>query len=159
MSDTKAVLRKLLSDHVGADNGITQAQLKDALGMGKSTLRSEIRRLREERQIPIANQRDGYYIIQDRDELQDYIAHINSEIESKRQTIEHTTDAFAGFDPSDVDVSPPDDDPQEATTTCHNCGETVPKSDWRYPADHDDPCCRQCYGQWLMNGKSFEGDA
>jgi len=162
MTDTKAVLRKLLSDHVGKGNGITQSQLADAVGENTSTVRSELRRLREERQIPIANQRDGYYIIDSKDELQDFIAHINGEIQSKRNTIEHTLTAFNEFDADDVDVSDDDtedDEPQEPTYECHNCGRQIAQSDRRYAEGHDKPCCPSCHGSFLMNGKSFEGDA
>lgn len=126
MTDTKAVLRKLLSDHVGKENAITQSQLADATGINPSTLRSELRRLREERNIPIANQRQGYYVIASEEEKRDYIAHINREIESKKRTIEHTLEACDGFDPDDVDIYPR---PQEPTTACEECGTEVPEGD------------------------------
>lgn len=125
-TDTKAVLRKLLSDHVGEHNAITQSQLADATGINPSTLRSELRRLREERNIPIANQRQGYYVIATEEEKRDYIAHINQEIESKKRTIEHTLEACDGFDPDDVDMHPR---PQEPTTPCEECGTEVPEAD------------------------------
>jgi len=126
MSDTKSVLRKLLSDHVGEHNAITQSQLADATGINPSTLRSELRRLREERNIPIANQRQGYYVIADRAELEDYIGHINEEIASKKRTIEHTLEAYETFDADDVDINPR---PQEPTTACEECGTEVPDDD------------------------------
>jgi len=143
-TDTKAVLRKLLSDHVGENNAVTQKQLSKATGVNPSTLRSELRRLREERQIPIANQRQGYYIIRDREELQDYVGHINEEIQSKRRTIEHTLDAFEDFDPGDVDVSDPteNDNPEvvEQTYPCAECGEEIPRDDVMYWESR--PLCR-----------------
>jgi len=126
MTDTKAVLRKLLSDHVGEHNAITQSQLADATGINPSTLRSELRRLREERNIPIANQRQGYYVIADREELEEYIGHINEEIASKKRTIEHTLEAYETFDRDDMDINPR---PQEPTTACEECGTEVPDDD------------------------------
>jgi len=125
-TDTKAVLRKLLSDHVGEHNAITQSQLADATGINPSTLRSELRRLREERNIPIANQRQGYYVIADREEFEDYIGHINEEIASKKRTIEYTKEAYETFDPDEVDFTPR---PEEPTTPCDECGTEVPEDD------------------------------
>jgi len=132
---TKAVLRKLLQDHVGESNAITQQQLADATGTNPSTLRSELRRLREERRIPIANQRQGYYVIGDRDELQAFIGHINEEIESKKRTIEHTLEAFEEFDGDD-------ELPDDTEGGCERCGQPI-KGDpflW-YSAE----LCRECY--------------
>lgn len=143
-TDTKAVLRKLLSDHVGEKNGITQNQLSEATGINTSTLRSILRRLREERNIPIGNIRNGYYIIEDREELQEFIAHKNREIESNRQTIEDTLTAFEDFDADDVDVSDPteDENPEviEQTYPCAECGEEIPRDDVMYW--ESDPLCR-----------------
>jgi len=137
MTDTKAVLRKLLSDHVGESNAITQQQLSEATGVNTSTLRSELRRLREERRIPIANQRDGYYIIQSKEELQDYIGHINQEIQSKKNTIEHTTEAFAEFDREEAKPEPVDGD-------CEKCGGTIKGDPWEW---YSIELCRECYDE------------
>jgi DNA-binding transcriptional regulator YhcF (GntR family) len=158
MSDTKAVLRKLLTDHVGESNAVTQSQLAGATGVNPSTLRSELRRLREERNIPIANQRDGYYVVESREELMDFVGHINSEIESKKQTIEHTLEAFEEFDRENVDIDPDaDPEPQAPTYECADCGRDVPRSDVKYPRSgpyEDDPLCSACYGEQLMEGQA-----
>lgn len=154
-TDTKAVVRKLLEDHQGKHNAITQQQLADATGVTPSTLRSELRRLREERGIPIGNLRDGYFIIQSKAELQEYIGHINREIDSKRQTIKHTTEAWESFDGDTT----PDTDEEAPTVECDNCGDSVTQAERRYPEGHDDPVCKSCYGQFLMGGKSFGGNA
>jgi len=170
---TQAVLEKLLTDHIGRENSITQTQLAEALGVNPSTLRSELRRLREQRELPIGNLRDGYFVIGDREELQEFVGHINQEIESKRKTIEHTTEAFASFDATTVDIptgtgddagtdadsdeSTEPAEPAEPTYECDHCGGEMVASDRRYPDQQDEPVCRQCFGQWLMNGKSFDG--
>jgi len=143
---TKQVLRKLMQDHVGRENAITQSQLADALGINPSTLRSELRRLREERQIPIGNQRDGYYIIGDREELQEYVGHINSEIESKRRTIEHTLEAFKAFDRNDHQV--PDD-----TIACEKCGSPVDGDPWLWFSRE---LCKECYDDRPASSDKFE---
>jgi len=144
MSDTKKVLRKLLRDHQGEGNSITQAQLSDATGVNTSTLRSEIRRLREERNIPIANKRNGYYIIESEQELQDFVAHKNQEIESKRQTIEDTLEAWSGFEPDEIEIQDPteDDNPEvvEQTYPCAECGTELPRDDVMYWESK--PLCR-----------------
>jgi biotin operon repressor len=147
-----------MQDHVGESNAITQAQLADALGMNKSTLRSELRRLREERQIPIANMRNGYYLIRDKEELQEFVGHINSEIESKKQTIKHTTEAFAEFDHESMEL--PEQEPQEPvepTYDCAKCEGEVPKSDAKWPKSgpyEDMVVCPHCYGGLVMEGQA-----
>lgn len=163
MSDTKAVLRKLLSDHVGESNAVTQKELATATGVNTSTLRSEIRRLREERNIPIGNLRDGYYIIGDREELQNFIGHKNEEIQSKRKTIEDTLEAFEEFDPDDVAVDPKpepeDDEPEvkEKSYPCAKCGDDVPRSESKWPKDgpyEDEVVCKSCYGGLVRAGQA-----
>lgn len=148
MSDTKKVLRKLLQDHVGKHNGITQSKLANALDMNTSSLRSELRRLREEQNIPIGNLRSGYFVIQDKDELSEYVAHINGEIQSKRDTIEYTLEAWEGFDQEEIEVEP-ESEVIEQTYPCSECGEETPKSEVYYP--DDEPMCKTCHGKQLMN--------
>jgi DNA-binding transcriptional regulator YhcF (GntR family) len=153
-TDTKAVLRKLLQDHVGESNAITQSQLAGATGVNPSTLRSELRRLREERHIPIANQREGYYVIGDREELQDYIGHINREIESKRQTIKHTLAAFEEFDRDD-ELDAEDGD------GCERCGARIDGDPYKW---FSVDLCQQCYqdkppssddfDEWVLEGSA-----
>jgi transcriptional regulator with XRE-family HTH domain len=158
MTDTKKVLRKLLSDHVGESNSITQAQLAEATGINTSTLRSELRRIREERNIPLANQRNGYYVIGDREELQEYIGHINSEIESKRNTIEHTVEAFSEFDTDEIEINGNEDqEPQEKTYPCEQCGRDVPRSKVKYPKGGEmdgKPLCSTHFGRLVMDGEA-----
>lgn len=163
MSDTKTVLRKLLQDHVGESNAVTQKQLSKATGVNTSTLRSEIRRLREERNIPIGNLRDGYYVIADKAELSNFIGHKNEEIQSKRKTIEDTLEAFEEFDADNVDVEPTDDsdepDIQEKTYHCQyeDCGKEVPRSEVKYPKDgpyEGQPLCNPHYGSLVIDGQA-----
>jgi len=151
-SRTQAVLRTLLADHVGEHNAVTQAQLAEATGVNPSTLRSELRRLREQRGIPIGNQRDGYYVISDKEELQQFVGHLNSEIESKKRTIEHTLEAFEQFDrealtDGGVEAAVP-------TYECNECGAATERDDAKYPKalDADGPLCQRCYGRALTNG-------
>lgn len=153
MSDTKKVLRTLLQDHIGQHNAVTQGQLAEATGLNPSTLRSELRRLREERQIPIANLRDGYFVVADKSELREFIGHINSEIESKRRTIEHTREAFEEFDAGDIDVDP-EPEVVENTYECSKCDREMPRDETRWPKQgefEDRPVCKSCFGRLLMS--------
>lgn len=150
---SKDLLAHLLENHAGKHNAITQAKLAKKMDMNTSTLRSELRRLREERNIPIGNLRDGYFIIQDEEELQDYIGHVNGEIQSKKNTIEHTLEAFKSFD-GDVSAIEDSTDPKEPEYTCAKCGGNVRKSNRKYPKQgqyEDNVLCKSCFGKGLMN--------
>jgi len=151
MSDTKKVLRTLLQDHVGQSNAVTQAQLAEATDLNPSTLRSELRRLREERNIPIANLRDGYFVVSDKTELQEYIGHINEEIQSKKNTIEHTLEAWQEFDQDNIDVDP-EPEVVENTYECRKCDREMARDRTRWPkqgAYENKPLCLFCYGNLL----------
>ena len=132
--NTKRVLEKLLEDHTGRHNAVTQSKLAEALGLNPSTLRSELRRLREERNIPIGNLRDGYFVIQSKDELHEYVGHINSEIESKRKTIEHTLEAWE----SNGDLAESDD----ADGGCEACGGPIDGDPWLWFSYE---LCQECH--------------
>jgi len=158
MSDTtQAVLEKLISDHVGQEHGISAAKLADAVGENTSTVRSEIRRLREQRQIPIGNLRDGYFLIDTKADLSTFVAHVNSEIESKRATIQHTHEAWESYDgelSTDGDDSP---DVVEQTYECAKCGTSVPRSSAKWPKDgpyEDQVLCKRDYGSLVMDGQA-----
>jgi len=159
----QAVLQKLLQDHVGRDNSITQAQLSDALGISASKVRDEIAALRERETLPIGNiGKSGYFIIDTKDELSDYIAQQNREIQTRRERIEHVHSAFADFD-GEVATDEPDgsQEVQEPTYECRYCGKDVAKSDVRRPKAGEwdgKVLCKNDYGRWLMNGKSLNGE-
>lgn len=152
---TKKVLRHLLQDHKGQRNAITQGKLAKKMDMDVSTLRSELRRLREERDIPIGNLRDGYFVIQSKDELEDQISHINREIQSKRERIEDTLEAFEQFDGENIDVEgETDSEPKQPTYECAKCDSEVPREHARHPRQgeyEDQVLCKSCYGRVLMN--------
>jgi len=161
--DTKQIIQKLLQDHVGEGNGITQAQLKDALGLSETAVRDEIAALRERDEPPcIGNFGNGYFVIASEDSLQDFIAQQNREIQTRRERIEHVHSAFTDFD-GEVATDEPDDsqEVQEPTYECRYCGKDVAKSDVRRPKAGEwdgKVLCKQHYGRWLMNGKSLDGE-
>lgn len=153
MSNTKKVLRTLLQEHVGQNNAVTQNQLAEATNLNTSTLRSELRRLREERNIPIANLRDGYFIVATKSELQEYIGHINEEIQSKKNTIEHTLDAWEEFDQENIEVDP-ESEVVENTYNCQmdGCNREMSRDRTKWPKQGDyenQPLCFFCYGDLL----------
>lgn len=159
---TQAVLRALLSDHVGQENAVTQSQLAEATGINPSTLRSELRRLRDEREIPIGNLREGYFVIANEEEKREFVGHINSEIQSKRRTIEATVEAFGDFDPDDIDVSgsdDSDDEPKEQTYLCSfdGCDREITRDQARWPKKgpyKDQVVCPTHHGDLVRRGKA-----
>lgn len=158
MSQAKKVLRKLLQDHVGSNHAITQSELANATGLNPSTLRSELRRLREERNIPIANLRNGYFVISDKEELSDFVGHINKEIQSKRNTIEHTTEAYAEFDKEEIEIDPePETNEQTYSCSVEGCSTSMTRERTMWPKDGqyaDQTVCKNCYGDLVMNGEA-----
>jgi len=156
MTDTKQLLEHLIQEHTGKHNAITQSKLAKTIEMNPSTLRSEMRRLREERNIPIGNIRSGYYIIATKDELQEFVAHKNKEIESNKKTIEDTLEAFDEFDGEiDTQDDGSDSEVEEPTYECSKCGTDMTRDDTRWPKSgkyEDQTVCARCYGSLLMEG-------
>jgi hypothetical protein len=155
---TQAVLEKLISDHVGSDNGISASKLADAVGENTSTVRSEIRRLREQRQIPIGNLRAGYFLIDSKDDLSAFVGHINSEIQSKRATLKHTHEAWETYD-GDLETDSSDDTPEvvKQTYECAKCGTSVPRDSAKWPKDgpyKEQVLCKRDYGDLVIEGQA-----
>jgi len=155
MTDNQDLLEHLIQEHTGRRNAVTQSKLAKSLDIPESTLRSELRRLREERNIPIGNMRDGYFVISDKEELQEFVGHINSEIQSKKNTIEHTLEAFEEFD-GDLPDTEDESDVQTPGYDCNKCDrEDIPRDEVRWPKNgdyEDQPVCKMCYGGLLMEG-------
>jgi len=156
---TQKVLETLIEDHKGQGNGISANNLADAVNENTSTVRSEIRRLREQRNIPIGNLRNGYFLIVSEDGFRDYIGHINDEIQSKRDTIEHTKEAWESYD-GDLEADSDDDDTpdvREPTYECAKCGKDVARDDARWPKDgeyEDHVLCMRHYGELVVKGQA-----
>ena len=86
MSDdeVKEQVKELILDHQGADDPITSREINeqvelDAVGSFPST-RSVIRELVLEDTVPIAASSNGYYVIQDQDELEHYVENLENRV-------------------------------------------------------------------------------
>lgn len=80
----KDQVKELLLDHEGSDNPITSREINeeinlDNIGSFPST-RAVIRELVLEDQLPIAATSQGYFIIQDEDELSEYVDQLESRV-------------------------------------------------------------------------------
>lgn len=80
----KDQVKELLLDHEGADNPITSREINeeinlDNIGSFPST-RAVIRELVLEDQLPIAATSQGYFIIQDENELSEYVNQLESRV-------------------------------------------------------------------------------
>lgn len=152
-TDTKAVLRKFLSDHQGHHNAVTESTLSDMLGLTESTLRSEIARLRDEGNVPIQNFRDGegYFIPSSEDEFREQIGKWNEEVREKRRRIESHIETWDVWEP-DVEVDG-GSEILEPEYDCNGCDGTVKQSEAKYPKDGntEGPLCAQCYGNLVMD--------
>jgi len=160
MSDTKAVLRKLLADHVGHSNAITQSQLLEATGVqSDSTLRTIIEELRDERNIPICNYRDGkgYFVAANEEEFRQQIGKLNKRKQTTVRRIESIRDAWNAYDPDDIEIEP-ETEVQEQTYPCSDCGNVTPKSNCYWPKDGEHagtgPYCQSCFGELVIAGEA-----
>lgn len=87
MSDEEAVkerVKDLLLDHRGADDPITSREINDeveldSIGSFPST-RAVIREIVLVDHIPIAGSSQGYYVIQDEDELHEYVENLEQRV-------------------------------------------------------------------------------
>jgi len=131
---TQAVLKKLLADHVGHSNAVTENQLAEALDMNKSTLRSEIERLRDSQDIPIQNFRDGngYFLPCSEQEFRDQIARWNKKKQEVVRRIETHKEAWERWDESGVDI--PEGD-------CAKCGGEIQGDPWLW---YSEELCKEC---------------
>jgi hypothetical protein len=77
-------VKALLLEHRGKDNPITSREINeevdvDNIGSFPST-RALIRDLVMEDRIPVAGSSQGYYVIEDEEELEDYIENLESRV-------------------------------------------------------------------------------
>lgn len=82
--DVRERVKDLLLEHQGKDDAITSREINDevdldSIGSFPST-RAVVRDIIMEDQIPIAGGSQGYYVIQDEDELRDYIDQLESRV-------------------------------------------------------------------------------
>jgi hypothetical protein len=77
-------VKELLLDHRGANDPITSREINDEVGLDNvgsfPSTRAVIREIVMEDQIPVAGGSNGYYVIEQEDELQDYIERLEGRV-------------------------------------------------------------------------------
>jgi len=93
---SRARVRAALERHaVGRENALSGTALSDLTPLKATTVRDIIAELRDDPNgPPIGNCADGYYVIADVEELQTHIESVKAEIQTKRDRLEATVQAF-----------------------------------------------------------------
>lgn len=91
----RVVERALEAGHVGRENAVHGSELASFVPIKATTVRDCIADLRDDPDgPPIANCADGYYIIDTREEFEQYVGAVNAEIQTKRDRLEATIEAY-----------------------------------------------------------------
>lgn len=82
----KERVKRILREHEGADNGISSREINEQLGIDSigsfPNIRSVMRKLVLEEELPVASNSKGYYLIQDDQELEEYVESLESRAEA-----------------------------------------------------------------------------
>lgn len=77
-------VKELLLDHKGADDPITSREINDEVGLDSvgsfPSTRAVIREIVLEDQIPIAGSSNGYYVLEEEEELEAYLDNLENRI-------------------------------------------------------------------------------
>lgn len=91
----RVVARALTTGHVGKENAVHGSQLAMYVPVKETTVRDVIAELRDDPAgPPIGTCPGGYYVIASVDELDEHVANIHEEIETKRERLRATVEAF-----------------------------------------------------------------
>lgn len=89
------VRRRLETQCVGRENAMHGTELAELVPIEYTTVRDVIAELRDDPEgPPIGNCGDGYYVINDTDELADWIAGMKDTIATKEERLEANVQAF-----------------------------------------------------------------
>lgn len=89
------IMRALTAGHQGRGNAIPASRLAEFVPPAETTVRDIIAELRDDPEgPPIGNCADGYYVIADPAELEEYIAGVRDEIATKRERLEANVESF-----------------------------------------------------------------
>lgn len=93
---SRARVRAALERHaIGRDNAIHGTALADLTPLRATTVRDIIAELRDDPQgPPIGNCADGYYVIDDPDQLAEYVKNVKETIQTKRERMQANVKAF-----------------------------------------------------------------
>jgi len=90
-------IQTVLEDHVGPDEAITSSEIIEQVGIddgnGNPNVRGRITELIEAGE-PIAASPKGYYYIEDEQQLNEYVARLDSRIAGIRKRIDRVTRAY-----------------------------------------------------------------
>jgi hypothetical protein len=164
-TETLDVLETILTDdHVGRERAITTDALAEAVAEHDShdtnpSIRDAIRDLLFERGVPVTSCNAGYYIPRDEAGIEDEVSSIRDKIgalNKRKMAIEAAAEGW-DFEAHESDHAPPDTAEPTTACTAPGCSATVPQSEWHHIEGHDGIVCKACYGDWLINGQSFDG--
>lgn len=80
---------------VGRENATSGKALADRVPIAATTVRDIIAELRDDPQgPPIGQCADGYYVIQSRDELDEWVASVKEEIATKRERLQANVQSY-----------------------------------------------------------------
>lgn len=89
-------VRGALTQHaIGRENAIHASDLTEHVDVAETTVRDIIAELRDDPEgPPVGHCGDGYYIIQDQDELEAWVGGVREEIATKRERLEANIEAY-----------------------------------------------------------------
>jgi biotin operon repressor len=98
IEDARRVVRRALLDYArGRENAVSGSELAGRVSLKATTVRDLIADLRDDPEGPaIANCTSGYYVITTREELEEWVASVNEEIQTKRERIAANVESFTG---------------------------------------------------------------
>lgn len=92
---------KILSEHKGKNNAVSSSKIAKILGINEDSThaitRSLITKAIELYKLPVAATKTGYYTIQSRDELDEYISNLNSRIDAIKSRLEVVKNNFVSI--------------------------------------------------------------
>jgi len=94
VASDKKRLAATLNDHVGYENRIPGSELAERVGINESTMRDALAEVRTEYGIPVVSRGSGYYVIEQKDELQTELGRIAEEIATRKETKRELVDAW-----------------------------------------------------------------
>lgn len=94
--ESRAQVRSILAEHaVGREHATSGSDLAEHVPLKPTTVRDIIAELRDDPQgPPIGQCSQGYYIIDDRDELDEWVESVHEEIATKRERLQANVKSY-----------------------------------------------------------------
>lgn len=87
-------IARILSHVTDREHAVSSADLAESVTPSASTVRDLVQQLRREELLPIVACSDGYYLVDDPEDLEYHLERIAEEIETRRETRQQLTKAF-----------------------------------------------------------------